>query len=398
MLEAGQLRDLLQREVRFGQELLDPHDLQPADLGLRRPSKKAPETLLQLAAGQGGVTEDVLDVDPAARVFADVADRGGHPWILDGENVAGAPRDHARGVDPAVERRTLGSIHERGQRLRREVSGQEGVRADAGEWGIGEVAAGLVIVGSEHRHLLRHQQVHGLGRMDHLQRAQVVACHHTGWLGELPQPLRELPRLRQVPSRIVVVRIVRVEDVDRMARELDRLDKSVASLAGPAVVAESRKAVVPVAALEEVLSAKMPDGGVVRPDLRHAGERRLVVEVHQRQPQLSACLHQLRSGVAADHTLPAPLLQPEWIRLRARFVIQKGVPWAVRARVVIDAAEHRLALLKAGHEHEQDLGCHEAGDAASRFARSGGRRRRPSFERGEVALSKRAFFACASKR
>ncbi|MGC4081677.1 MAG: hypothetical protein QM736_06130 [Vicinamibacterales bacterium] len=123
-----------------------------------------------------------------------------------------------------------------------------------------------------------------MGGADDLERAEVVARHDGDGLRHRLEPGGERGRLALVPKRREAARIVDVEDVAALSGERERLEKTVATLARPAVVAKAAEREIPVAALEEMFGSAVAERDVVRPDLRHARERRDIVQIDQRQP------------------------------------------------------------------------------------------------------------------
>ena len=77
-----------------------------------------------------------------------------------------------------------------------------------------------------------------------------------------------------------------------MPDQREGLRESVAPFVGIRFAGEADIGEVSVAALEEVLGGEVTDGPVVRTNLGHTPKRRCVVEVHQRDPEFRAGLHQ----------------------------------------------------------------------------------------------------------
>ena len=144
-----------------------------------------------------------------------------------------------------------------------------------------------------------------------------------------------------------------------MPGEFERLDETVAPLAGPAGVAETAEAKMPVATLEEVFGAEVSQGDVIRADLRDARDNRGVIEVDERNAQPGARLPEGWRGVPTDDPVPFLVAQPVGVELRPGLVVQEGGPGPVRPLVVRDSLEHGGAFLKPGHEHEEHLGFHD---------------------------------------
>ena len=88
-----------------------------------------------------------------------------------------------------------------------------------------------------------------------------------------------------------------------------------------------------IAAFDEVLRAQVADADVIGAELRHAGERRDIVQVDQRQLQFRASLHQRRVGVPADDAVPLLCCanQRRSVCERASSSRNESQPWCVRS-------------------------------------------------------------------
>ena len=358
VLEARQLRDFLQRKIRLEEKLPDLRHLHAPDLRLRRTPEVTPEFFLQLAARGERVLKNRVHADAVAGVFADEAQSRRDVFVVDREDVARLPRHHAQSLDAPVHLNGFFPRHQQIERLGRVIAGLKSVGRHAGERRIRQLATNRVVVRTQDRNLLGHQQPGGLRGGDDLQRAHVHAGHHADRFRQTLQPGGQRGRLLRIPEGRQVARVFNIEYIAGMAREMKRLDEPVASFTRPDIRREPAEPEVPEPALHEMLGTEMPDTGVVGTDLRHARIWRNVVEVHERDLQLGASFHERGRGVAADHAVPFFAAEPLRIALRARLVVEKGGPRPVRPFVLRDALEHRGALFEPREKNEQDLGFH----------------------------------------
>ena len=104
MLKSRHFGDLLERVIRFRQNLLHPFDLDPPDFRLWGSSDIPAKLLLQLAARGRGMPQDLVHMDAVAGPGADVAQSRRDTLVLDGEDVGRWSRHHAKRLDPQVNR------------------------------------------------------------------------------------------------------------------------------------------------------------------------------------------------------------------------------------------------------------------------------------------------------
>jgi hypothetical protein len=99
VIEARQLRNSLQGEVGFREQLFDAVQADGADFLLRVAFQVFPESALEHAAGDADLPQDIVHAAAKDRLFMDEPQGRGYQLVVDGQHFGGAPRDDLHGID-----------------------------------------------------------------------------------------------------------------------------------------------------------------------------------------------------------------------------------------------------------------------------------------------------------
>lgn len=183
MGETAALGDFIDGEIGLGEELFHALELDAEDFLVRGAADEFDEALFHEAAGLGNGFDDVLNVDAAASVVADVMEGAGDVAVVYGEDIGGlAGGDAERGDEVGFAFETAAGHHlieERGGF----VAGAVGVRNNAGERRAGEFAEEFVVVYADDGDFIGHGDAGAAAGVEDLLAAEIVAGHDAGGFG-----------------------------------------------------------------------------------------------------------------------------------------------------------------------------------------------------------------------
>jgi hypothetical protein len=220
----------------------------------------------------------------------------------------------------------------------------------------GEVAEDLVVVDSDHRNIVGHQDIHAPAGVEHLLAPVVVASHDPDRLGQAQDPGGDLllfvfPRIhRRFRSGL--------EDVARQTRFVNQLLEEVAAEVHPRIT--SRRWAAEPEELEAA-SGKMLEGEsdhrmVVDPD---SGQTELgdgESQVHRRQPCPADCAGHRALVDAGEDSISLPVLEPQRRRSAQGMRLEIDGPGAVFALVANDPLEEASSVTAGRLDQQGDVG------------------------------------------
>jgi len=173
-LEPALPGDFTDRQIGFRQQRADALEPHAPDLVKNRASGDTFEMPFGETARRADLGDHIRHADRLVAGVAPDEFQGARDLrVADHRGVGGPPGDHARGHRREDAPGQAFAAHERVQVLGQQKSGLLAVGLDTGHGWKGGVADQIVVIDTQHRHLIRHGQVRAHAGVQHLAAASV---------------------------------------------------------------------------------------------------------------------------------------------------------------------------------------------------------------------------------
>ena len=305
VLEAGPRRDRGQRQLGLPQKLLDTTELHPCNLLVRRVADPFCEPVLERPSGGRQRPGDVGHLDAVACMVADLPHGRHHERVVDGQNVGALPGGDAQRRQEPLALLERFAPHHLLQKFGGQPAGPDCIRHHARERRTRQATEHVVVVHSQHRHLVRHGDPGPPAGVDRLPAAVVVAGQECDRLGQPLQPCLD---------RLVVVgwRGCATARKNRRVVSLRRhsLHEGPAAVVAPLKTVVPKKREVSKVAFDEVVGGSPRDRRVVGLHIGQVGDQPRRTDVDHRNSKLPPqLLDRLGGGFRLDprdHAVAGP--------------------------------------------------------------------------------------------